>query len=112
MHFPIKFGLWGDLVFMPIASLYFHYNKKEEFLNHSENTHLPEMEQMALNSLIDAWHPQAGLYLSKVTSGTHTAEWDVQHNTGFHSPIRVQAIHIPIISSALGSGIYMLKFLR
>lgn len=57
-------------------------------------------------------HPRLGCIISKVTSGTHTAEWDVQHNTGFYSPIRIQTIHIPIFSSAIGSGIYMLKFLR
>lgn len=41
---------------MAIAPLCFHYNKKEVYLDHPEITHLPEMEQMALNSLIGAWH--------------------------------------------------------
>lgn len=41
---------------MPITSLCFHYNKKEAYLDHPEITHVPEMEQMALNSLIDAGH--------------------------------------------------------
>lgn len=56
--------------------------------------------------------PRLGCIISKVTSGTHSAEWDVQHNTGFHSPIRIQAIHVPITASAVESGIYMLKSLR
>jgi len=62
---------------------------------------------MATNSLIGSWHPPSpGCIISKVTYLAHTiAACDVQHNTGFHSPISIWKIRVPVLSSSIRVGV-------
>lgn len=111
-EFCCNIWVMGRSVFMTIASLFVLQQKESIFgpsREHPSSWNGADGPGLFNRCLA---HPRLGCIVSKVTSGTHTAEWDVQHNTGFHSPIRIQTIHIAIISSAIGSAIYMLKFLR